>query len=71
MMALNYSLQYLEPAELHQVQHILLDMTLLIFLLKDIIIYKIRSGKNKKQGIWYLTIVYLQLKIIKTHPFWV
>ena len=58
-MALNYSLQYLVPAGSYQVQHILIDMTLLIFLLKDIIIYNTRLGKHKKQGMWNLTIVYL------------
>ena len=45
MMALNYSLKNLVPAT---VQHILIDITLLIFLLKDIIIYRIRPGKHKK-----------------------
>ena len=38
--------------------------TLLILLLKDITTYRTRPGKNKKQYMWYLTIVYLQLKII-------
>ena len=40
-------------------------MTLLIFLLKDIIIYRIKPGKHKKQGMWHLTIVYIQLKTIE------
>ena len=65
MMALNFSLEYLVPAGSYWVQHILIDMTLSIFLLKDIIIYKIRPGKHKKQGMWHLTIAYLQLKIIE------
>ena len=43
----------------------LIDMTLLIFLLKDIIIYRIRPGKYKKQGMGHLMIVYLQLQIIE------
>ena len=42
-----------------------IDMTLLIFLLKDIIIYRIRPGKYKKQGMRHLMIVYLQLQIIE------
>ena len=42
-----------------------IDMTLLIFLLKDIIIYRIRPGKYKKQGMGHLMIVYLQLQIIE------
>ena len=43
-----------------------LDMMLLIFLLRDIIIYKIRLGKYKKLGMWRLAIVYQQLKIIES-----
>ena len=41
------------------------DMTLLIFLLKDVIIYRIRPGKHKKQGMWYFMIVYSYPKIIE------
>ena len=37
----------------------------LVFLLKDIIIYKTQHGKCKKQGKWRLTIVYLWLKPIE------
>ena len=65
LMALNYSLQYLVPTGSYQVQHILIDVTLSIFLLKNIIIYRIRLGKHKKQGMWHLTMVYLQLNTIE------
>ena len=65
MMAVNYSLEYLGPAESYYVQHILIDMALLIFLLKEIILYRIRPGQHKKQGMWHLTIVYLQFKTLE------
>ena len=42
----------------------LIDMMLTIFLLRDII-YRIRLGKHKKQGMWHLMIVYLHPSIIE------
>ena len=65
MMAISYLLQYLVHAGSYKVQHILIDMTLMIFLFKDIIIYKTRPGKHKKQGMWRLMVVYLRSNIIE------